>query len=83
MSSGGSGSSIFGAYAVVKSIEGRLGPNGDVRADQATLDEHELQELEGELYGEGAGPRRPEDDGVEPVAAVHVPHPHVHLLRHG
>jgi hypothetical protein len=75
MGSTGSGGSIIAGYAVVKAHEPALSESVDARAGHASLDKQELQELEGELYGAGAGPVHEPD----PVAtsAIHVPHPHL------
>jgi hypothetical protein len=61
-------------------LEHKLGENQDVRADQAALDEAELQELEGQLYGQGAGPAQ----AVEPAEADEPADPdeHGHHLPH-
>jgi hypothetical protein len=66
--SGGSGSSIIAAYAVVKAHEPKVSESADVHAAQAALDEGDLQELEAELYGAGAGPARE----LEPVETERI-----------
>ena len=73
--SGGNGGNIFGAYGVVKALEPKISELADVHAAQAALDREDLQKLEGELYGAGAGPAR-DPDPIE-TDRVHLLHPHL------
>ena len=75
--SGGIGGNPFSGYAMAKLLDPKPGEAVDVQADQAALDQEELQELEAALYGEGAGPARAHDPDPAPVHRVHVPHPHL------
>jgi hypothetical protein len=74
--SGASGTSIIAAYAVVKAYEAPLSESVDVQASRAALDEQELQELEAELYGHGAGSARTTHVDPAEVERVHATRPH-------
>lgn len=76
MSGSGFGGNPISGYAVIKNRDPKLGDTMDVKAEQAALDEEDLQELEAELYGEGAGPRPATVDAHE-EHGHHLPHPHL------